>query len=284
MDERRLKVVYLRDQDVVKILNWRHADNGDCLTLGGPGIPDDAVVHHCYYDAERNSTAVVLYHDSFGIVIEGCETPMMFGAEVSRVIQKGPEASPVDLCDPRCIYCDMLIIDGKCINPISGCPVTTSEGRAYAVANVPPVFEVKDDKRIKSLDDVLDTYKDELSAELKEDFLNHRYLGNHFVGDLDTPEAVELRVRPHFEAMATHPENVVTNTVSEGNGCSLIEFYERIMDNPIPAPEVVAKAILSTKYPPKIHPDLLARLNQEQPPEEPEEDSTEWFQRVMGNG
>lgn len=182
MDERRLKVVYLRDSDVVKILNWRHADNGDRLTLGGPAIPDGVVVHHCYYDVEIMTTAVVLYHDSFGVVVEGCKIPMMFGAELSRVIQKGPDTSPVVQDDDhglgRCVYCGMNLNTSGCPNIDTDCNARCSEcglvdckcpqgtelGGVHAgidVANAVPTFIIPDgDERVKSLDVFVDKYKD----------------------------------------------------------------------------------------------------------------------------
>ncbi len=89
MQERRLRIVYLKDTDIITILNWKHqSDLGTCLSLNGPAILENAKVHHCFYDADRMATAVVLYHDRFDVVPDGDKIPIMIGFEGTRVIQK----------------------------------------------------------------------------------------------------------------------------------------------------------------------------------------------------
>ncbi len=79
---------------------------------------------------------------------------------------------------------------------------------------------------------------------IKEDFRNHKYLGTHFTsGD---PRVEECRVRDNYVGLATHPENVVTNILSEGNGCSLIEFYEKIEG--IDEPDFLNYGFLGVSY------------------------------------
>ncbi len=267
MNERRLKTVLIKESELVDILNWRHEDAGTILSLEGPEIPKDARVHHCYYDAERMSMAVVLYHDSFPVVSENWTVPFI-SSEGTRVIRKCAEGSLelVDSCPPPSI--DQIM------------------GRADFVDHKPA----------------------------GEDFRNHRYLGTHFTSD--NPEVTAELVGHRYAALAHHPENVVTNILSEGNGQFLIEFYEKWCDlssdptnyptysaSPLPAPPARSAAE-------SAHPELWEGLqgSSEQgfsfsPAAEEllrngavtqkdvdearnldEESSTDWFQRVMGNG
>lgn len=97
MNERRRKIAYLDEQELLTILQWGNDPSSGYLTVVHRDIPEGAVVVGAFYELKRAALGVVLEHESWEPVAVGAEPPELFGAAFERQVYRAVhvEGEPV---------------------------------------------------------------------------------------------------------------------------------------------------------------------------------------------
>lgn len=78
--ERRRRLAYLDEQELITILQWGNDPASGYLTVTHRDIPEGAEVTGAYYDPARAALVVVLEHEDWEPVAVGALPPELFGA------------------------------------------------------------------------------------------------------------------------------------------------------------------------------------------------------------
>ncbi len=80
--KRRIKIYYLPQNELLTALRRQKSTDElpefmNIPMLGGDPLPDGAIVEFIYVQPERRAIGVVVSHESFDLVAEGCEAPVV---------------------------------------------------------------------------------------------------------------------------------------------------------------------------------------------------------------
>lgn len=99
MKERRTKIAYLDEQELLTILQWGNNPSSGYLMVTHNEIPEGAEVVGAFYELKRRALGVVLEHEDWEPVAVGAEPPELFGAYLERQVYRAVhvEGEPVKI-------------------------------------------------------------------------------------------------------------------------------------------------------------------------------------------